>query len=151
MSRRSVASKSQQNDFAARFATDFETEIVRNKVRDVVGEDDELARLCDAAAAADAAGDLRQSYHGEDAEFVEKIERSQHELDWVAHKRALEAVTEACAAVVEEGDEWAEKGDYSDEDVQKAVREAQAWLQVHSNEGARASVDYASVLNTGRE
>ena len=140
MSRRSVSSTRQQGDFASRFAEDFDADVLANKVHDDLGADDQLARLCDAASAADAAGDLRESYHGEDAEYVEEVEEAWGTLSHVARERALEVVAEACATVIDEGDEWAEAGHWEAEAIREAKHEAREWLQMHTNEAARAGV-----------
>ena len=104
MTRRSVSSTRKQKDFASRLSGDFEAAAIQNAVHDDLGEDDQLARLCDAVAAADAAGELRESYHGEGADGVEEIEEAWGKLSHVARQRALEVVAEACARLLDEGD-----------------------------------------------
>lgn len=138
MTRRSVGSTRRQGGYAEQFADDFDAPLLHNKVWDDVDEDDQLARLCDAAEAADAAGDLRESYQGEDAELVEKIDEANGLLGWVARQRALEKVAEICAEVIEDGDEWTDA--WSQSDVDDAKHEAREWLQTHTAEADRVGV-----------
>jgi hypothetical protein len=139
MTRRSVSSKRMQSDFD-RFANDFEAVPLHNKVFEDIGEDDQLARLCDAAAAADAARDLRISYHGEDVDFAEKIKDAEGQLRWVARQRALEVVAEACATVITDGDQWVDEGHWEQTTIDGAKHEAREWLQTHTNEADRVGV-----------
>ena len=140
MTRRSVSSTRKQKGFASRFAEDFEAAAIQNAVHDDLGEDDQVARLCDAAAAADAAGDLRESYHGEDAVGVEKVREAWGALSAVALQRALEVVAEACARLLDEGDEWVADGHWEADAIAEAKYEARTWLQHHTNEAARVGV-----------
>ena len=140
MTRRSVSSTRKQKSFASGFAEDFEAAAIQNAVHDDLGEDDQLARLCDAAAAADAAGELRESYHGEGADGVEEIEEAWGKLSHVARQRALEVVAEACARIIDEGDEWAADGHWEADAIAEAKYEARTWLQHHTNEAARVGV-----------
>lgn len=138
MSRRPTASKRKQRHYAEQFGRDFDATLLHNKVWDDVDEDDQLARLCDAAASADAAGDLRESYQGDGAELVEKVDEAQGLLGWVARQRALEAVAEICAEVIDEGDGWTDV--WSQSDVDDAKDEARDWLQAHTAEAERVGV-----------
>ncbi|KOX92146.1 hypothetical protein [Halorubrum tropicale] len=140
MSRRSVSSAKKQDDFATRFAEDFETDALADRIADDLGADDQLARLCDAAASASAAGELRASYHGEDADHVEDVKEAWGILSHVARQRALEVVAEACARTIDEGDEWVEAGHRDADSVREAKFEARTWLQYHTNEAARVGV-----------
>ncbi|PHQ45146.1 hypothetical protein DJ68_14715 [Halorubrum sp. C3] len=137
MTRRSVSSTRKQKNFASRLAEDFEAAAIQNAVHDDLGVDDQLARLCDAAAAAAAAGDLRESYHGEGADGVDAIEEAWGKLSHVARQRALEVVAEACAHIIDEGDEWVEEGHWEADAIAEAKYEARTWLQQHTNEAAR--------------
>ncbi|KOX94233.1 hypothetical protein [Halorubrum tropicale] len=140
MTRRSVSSTRKQKSFASGFAEDFEAAAIQNAVHDDLGEDDQLARLCDAAAAADAAGDLRESYHGEGADGVEEIEEAWGKLSHAARQRALEVVAEACARVIDEGNEWVADGHWEADAIAEAKYEARTWLQHHTNKAARVGV-----------
>lgn len=140
MTRRSVSSTRKQKDFASRLSEDFEAAAIQNAVHDDLGEDDQLARLCDAAAAADAAGDLRESYHGEGADGVGEIEEAWGKISHVARQRALEVVAEACARIIDEGDEWVADGHWETDAIAEAKYEARTWLQHHTNEAARVGV-----------
>ncbi|MBX0325780.1 hypothetical protein EGH21_22440 [Halomicroarcula sp. F13] len=137
MTRRSPASKQMQSDFAERFADEFDEAPLHNKVWDDLGEDDQLARLCDAAAMADAAADLRVSYLGEDVDHLEPIEEAEGTLGWVARQRAVEAVAEVCATLIQDGDQWVEEGHWEQTTIDGAKQEAREWLQTHTTEAER--------------
>lgn len=140
MTRRSVSSTRKQGNFSSRLAEDFNAAPLANKIHDDLGADDQLARLCDAAAAADAAGDLRESYHGEGVDGADAIEEAWGKLSHVARQRALEVVAEACAHIIDEGDEWVEEGHWGADVMREANYEARTWLQHHTNEAARVGV-----------
>jgi len=140
MTRRPVASKERQREFAKKMASDFDAAPLHNKVHDRLSEDDQLARLCDAAATADAAGDLRESYHGDGAELVEDVRDAWGKLAHVARKRALEVVAESCRTVIKDGDQWAAAGYWEREKVVDARHEAADWLQYHTTDAERADV-----------
>lgn len=129
-----------QSDFARRFASDFDVNPLHNFMWDYIGGDDQLAWLCDAADAADTAGDVRENHHGEDAELVEDVEKAWGKLHHVARERALEAVAESCATVIEDGDQWVEEGHWEQATIDAAKAEARDWLRHHSNEAERADV-----------
>jgi hypothetical protein len=118
-------------------ASDFDAVPLHNKVYDDLGEDDQLARLCDAAAMADSAGDLRVSYLGEDVDFVESIEAAWGKLDYVARERALEATADVCATLIQDGDQWVEEGHWEPTTIEGAKREAREGLQQHTIEARR--------------
>lgn len=140
MRRRSPDSKRCQREFAESFATDFDAAPVHNHVWETVDADDQLAALCDAAAAADAAGDLREDCLGEDVEHAEKVEEAADRLHWVARQRALEVVAEACATVINDAGQWVADGIRTAEEMEDATFEAREWLQLHTNEAARVGV-----------
>ena len=135
MPRRSPTSKRMQSEFTS-MADDFDETPLHNKVYDDIGEDEGLARFCDAAAAAEAAGE----YRGREDELTEAADECWGRLHWAARQRALGVVAEACATVITEGDQWADEGHWSQDDIDAAKHEAREWLQVHSNEAERTGV-----------
>ena len=136
MARRSPVSTRMQSSFERRFAEDFDEAPLHNKVWDDIGEDEALARFCDAAAAAEAAADHRDH----DDELGEAADNCEGTFRWAARQRALEVVAEACATVITDGDQWADEGHWEQQTVNAAKREAREWLQAHTNEADRAGV-----------
>lgn len=121
-------------------ASDFEQEPLHNKVHDNIGEDEQLAQFCDAAMNADTASDLRERYHGENAEFIEDTREAWGKLSYVARQRAMEVVAETCATLIREGDQWVEDGHWTAQEIEDAQDEAYIWLQSHTNQASRAGV-----------
>ncbi|GAA3882771.1 hypothetical protein [Haloarcula argentinensis] len=136
---RPVASKRQQSDFSERFAEDFDTAPLHNTVWTEIDEDAQLARFCDGAAAAEAAAEHREDRQGYDA-LAEKADKGWGRLRKAARERALEVVAEACATVIQDGDQWVNEGHWEQEVIDAAKREARDWLQCHTNEADRVGV-----------
>jgi len=124
-----------QRDFADRFPTDFETTVLADCIHDGLRGDVELAHLCDAAALADEAADVRRE-HSADA-----VEQAWGKLRHEARQRALEVVALNCQVVIEQGDNWVEAGNRERDAVDAAQAEAVDWLRHHTNEVERANVD----------
>lgn len=133
-------SKKRQSELSSDMATDFDAVPLHNLVHDVVSEDDQLARLLDAAALADEAGDVRRDALGEDAELVDDVRDAWGKLSDAARERALEAVAEACATIIQDGDDWVEDGHCAQDEMDSAKHEARNWLQTHTNEASRVGV-----------
>jgi len=140
MTRRPPQSEQAQSDLAERMASDFEAVPLHNKVYDDLQEDDQLARLLDAEATANAAGDLRVSYHGNGTEFVDDIDDAVGTLGHIARQRALEAVAESCATVITDSDQWVDEGHWEQTAIDGAKHEAREWLQLHTDDASRAGV-----------
>jgi len=124
-----------QSEFTS-MASDFDETPLHNKVYDDINEDEELARFCDAAAAADEAGE----YRSRDDELTEAANECWGRLHWAARQRALGVVAEACEAVITDGDQWADEGHWDQETMDDAKHEAREWLRMHSNEAERTGV-----------
>ncbi|ELZ84426.1 hypothetical protein C453_12806 [Haloferax elongans ATCC BAA-1513] len=122
-----------QNSFAHDLGNDIEAEVLHNLVHDDLNQDDQLTHYCDAAAEADAAADIRESYESRDAEFVDELEHAWDSIATVAHQRAFEVVAESCVTVISDGDEWADEGHYDVDAVDNAKHEAREWLQTHTD------------------
>ncbi|MDS0284700.1 hypothetical protein [Haloarcula onubensis] len=135
MSRRSPTSTKMQSGFTS-MAEDFDEPPLHNKVHDDIAEDEGLARFCDAAAAAEAAGE----YRGQDDRLTEAADESWGRLRWAARQRALGVVAEACATVITDGDQWVKEGHWEQQAIDDAKHEAREWLQVHTNEAERTGV-----------
>jgi hypothetical protein len=144
MTDRPVASTRRQREFADGMASDFEYVPVHNTVHDEILDDDQLAWLCDAAATVSIASDLRERSYGEDGKYVENLEEIWGRLDYIARQRALEVVAEACATVIQDGEQWAEDGHWDAETIHKAQDEARQWMRWHTNETNRANVEEVS-------
>jgi len=117
-----------QRDFADRFPTDFETTILADCIHDGLRADVELAQLCDAAALADEAADVRAEHS------AEAVKQPWGKLRHEARQRALEVVALNCQVVIEQADRW----DHGAEAVDAAQAEARDWLRHHTNEAERA-------------
>jgi len=127
-----------QRQFADTLPKDFETAVLADHIHESLREDQELARLCDAAAAADTAIDVRHT----DDDVTERAREAWGTLAHLCRERAGEVVAESCATVIEDGDEWVEAGHREREAVDDAKYEAKQWLSYHSNEAERAGVEY---------
>lgn len=138
MSDRPSGAVQRQRQFAGNLPNDFETEVLADHIYDSLRSDQELARLCDAAAAADNAIDVREA----DDEVEENIRDAWGTLAHSCRQRAGEVIAESCAAVIEDGDEWVEDGHRERDAVDDAQHEAKQWLSYHSNEAERAGVEY---------
>ena len=133
MMRRPPASRKRQNTFSREMASDFDEAPLHNKVADAIDQDGQLARVLDAAARADEAADVRAAENGSGAEFVDNVEEAWGLLSNVARERALEVVAEACRTVIEDGDQWAAEGHWTESEIADAQHEAREWLQLHTN------------------
>ncbi len=127
-----------QRQFAGRLPNDFEAEVLADHIYEGLRKDQQLARLCDAAAAADNAIEVRHT----DDDVEENVRDAWGTLAHACRQRAGEVVAESCAAVIEEGDEWVEDGHREQDAVDAAQYEAKVWLSYHSNEAERAGVEY---------
>jgi hypothetical protein len=141
MIERRVASIRRQQEFADDTARDFEADPLHITVHNEIIEDDQLAQLCDAAIEASIASDRREGIHGEDGPGVENLSEAWGRIAYVARQRALEVVAEACATVVQDGDQWIEEGRWNAETIHEAQAEAREWMQAHTNETNRANVE----------
>ena len=139
MSYRPRASEIRQQEFAE-MSQEFEAVPLSNTVYDDILDDDQLTQLCDAAAEASLASDLRERSHGEDSESVEKVNEAWGYLDYVARQRALELVAEACARVIRDGEQWSTSDHWDNDAIDNAQQEAREWLEYHMNETERANV-----------
>jgi hypothetical protein len=137
MSRRLRRSTKRQSQLASGMAEDFETTILHNAVFEDIGGDDQLAQLLDATAEAEHAQEEREAALGSDGERVNDVGKAAGILSHVARTRAREVVAEACATVIQDGDQWAAEGHYSQADVADAQHEAREWLQVTTNVSGR--------------
>ncbi|QIO25305.1 hypothetical protein [Haloarcula sp. JP-L23] len=132
---RSRTSQQRQSEFAESFACEFDAAAIHNTVWETVDEDADLARLCDAVAAADEALAVRV-----DDAFAAKLDEAWGRLDWVARQRALEVVVEACAVVITDGEQWVTDGHWDAEEITDAQTEAQDWMATHTEIAERAGV-----------
>lgn len=137
MTYRPPASTRRQNEFAQQMASDFDSPPLHNKVHDRLGDDEQLATLCDAAALADQAQNTRRDDLDEDAAFLDDIEEAWETLDYTARQCALEVVAECCQTVLADADAWVSSGYWSSEEIDEACSEARDWLQTHTNEAKR--------------
>lgn len=129
MARRPRQSRTRQAELASGMATDFDATILHNTVHDAVAEDEQLAQVLDAAATTDHACESRADALDSDDEFVEDLRDAWGVLSHVAETRAREAVAEACATVIRDGDQWAAE-DYASEDgIETAQQDAREWLR----------------------
>jgi hypothetical protein len=140
MSYRPRASEIRQKEFAG-MSHDFETVPLSNTVHDEILDDDQLTQLCDAAAEASIASDLRERSHGEESDSVEQLQEAWGYLDYEARQRALEVIAESCATVIEHGEQWDEPDHWDDDAIDNAQQEARAWMSEHTNETERANVE----------
>jgi hypothetical protein len=131
MIERRVASIRRQREFADDMGRDFEALPLSNTVHDAIIDDDQLAQLCDAAIEASIASDRRECIHGEDGSGVENLTEAWGRIAYVARQRALEVVAEACARVIQDGEQWIENDQWNAETVQHAQQEAQEWMSAH--------------------
>lgn len=134
---RTRKSKSKQSEFVSSMADDFEATALHNNVYDSLNGDDELAQLCDAAAAADTASNCRDETVGGAHDHTQACEEAWGHLSHVARERALEVVAECCATVINDGDEWVGEGHWDAEEIADAKHEAREWLQTHTNVAER--------------
>jgi len=138
MSDRPHGAVQRQRTFAGTLPNDFETTVLADHIHEDLRGDEQLARLCDASAAADNAVDARE----QEDDVEETIRKGWGRLDHAARQRALEVVAESCALVIEDGDQWVEAGHREQEAVDAAQAEAKQWLRYHTNEAERAGVEY---------
>lgn len=138
MSDRPHGAVQRQRQFAGTLPNGFESTVLADHIHESLREDQELARLCDAAAAADEAAETR---HAED-DIEESIREAWGTLAHACRERAGEVIAESCATVIEDGDDWVEAGHREREAVDDAQFEAKAWLSYHTNEAERAGVEY---------
>ena len=134
---RPAASIDRQSSFAERLSTDFDAWLLRNTVWSFIEADDQLRRLCDGRSIVGEAAALRKRQQGDDVAYLGKIEAIEATLDWLARQRALELVAQACAACLEDSEQWAANTKFDDKYVEEAQVEARQWLQEHTNEAAR--------------
>lgn len=137
MSRRPRTSRTRQGEFASGMASDFEATILHNAVYEDIEGDDDLAELLDATAYAEHAREARENTLGSGAARVDDIKEAWGTLSHVAETRAREVVAEACATVIQDGDQWAAEGHYSQAKVNDAQHEAREWLQLNTNVSGR--------------
>jgi hypothetical protein len=142
------ASEIRQKEFAE-MSQEFEAAPLSNTVYEAILDDDQLTQLCDAAAEASIASDLRERSHDEESESAEKLHEAWGYLDYVARQRALEIVAESCATVIEHSEQWDEPNHWDDDAVANAQQEAREWMKAHTNETHRANV--AEVLADGTD
>lgn len=114
-------------------AEDFDATILHNTVYEDLGEDDHLAQLLDATAHAELAQEIREDALGSDGARVDDLGEAAGTLSHVAQTRAREVVAEACATVIQKGDQWVATGHYDQEVVDEAQHEAREWLQTNTN------------------
>lgn len=127
-----------QRGYADRFSADFEEIPPRETVFDTVREDDQLEQLLETAERLRESRDLRANWHGGDAEFVETLAGLVGVVEFVGQQRALEAVAEACAAVIRDGPEWGDE--FSAVEIEAAQAEARDWLSHNTDAASRAGV-----------
>lgn len=139
MSYRPRASEIRQKEFAE-MSHEFEAAPLSTTVSEAILADDQLAQLCDAAAEASIASDLRERSHGEESESAEKLHEAWGYLDYVARQRALEVVAESCATVIQDGEQWDEPDHWDADTIHEAQDEAREWMSWHTNETERANV-----------
>jgi hypothetical protein len=139
MSYRPRASERRQKEFAE-MSQEFEVAPLSNTVSEAILADDQLTQLCDAAAEASIASDLRERSHGEESESAEKLQDAWGYLDYVARQRALEVVAESCASVIQGGEQWIEADQWDAATIYEAQDEARKWMSEHTNETERANV-----------
>jgi hypothetical protein len=140
MSYRLKASERRQKEFAE-MSREFKAVPLSNTVYETLLDDDQLTQLCDAAAEASLANDLRGRSHGEESESAEKLEDAWGYLDYVARQRALEIVAESCATVIQDAEQWDEPAHWDDDAIDNAQQEARAWMSAHTNETEQANVE----------
>lgn len=140
MSQRSPLT-TQQSEYARNMATDFDAEILENAVYENVGEDRELAQLCDAATSTKGAREQRETAHGSSAALVSDIEEAWGKLSYIARERAREVVAEACVTVLEDGEAWVSEGHCEKESMDAAQKEAREWLRTNTNVANRLDSD----------
>jgi len=134
---RPAASIDRQSSFGERLSTDFDAWLLRNMVWSFIEADDQLAYLCDGRSIVSSAAGLRKRQQGDDVAYLGKIEAIEATLDWLARQRALELVAQACAACLEDSEQWASNTKFDDKYVEEAQVEARQWLREHTNEAAR--------------
>lgn len=134
---RPEASIDRQSSFAERLSTDFEAWLLRNMVWSFIEADDQLRWLCDGRSIVSEAAALRERQQGDDVAYLGKIDAIEATLDWLARERALERVAQACAACLEDSEQWVSNTDIDDTHVDEAQAEAGQWLRTHTNEAAR--------------
>lgn len=125
-----------QRQFADALPNDFETTVLADHIHEDLRNDEQLARLCDASAAADNAVDAREI----DDNVEEDIRMAWGKLDHLARQRALEVIAESCALVLTDGDEWVGAGHRKRDAVDEAQQEAAEWLRTHTTEASRVDV-----------
>ena len=134
---RPAASIDRQSSFGERLSTDFDAWLLRNMVWSFIEADDQLAYLCDGRSIVSNAAGLRKRQQGDEVVYLGKIEAIEATLDWLARQRALELVAQACAACLEDSEQWASNTKFDDKYVEEAQVEARQWLREHTNEAAR--------------
>jgi len=134
---RPAASIDRQSSFGERLSTDFDAWLLRNMVWSFIEADDQLAYLCDGRSIVNNAAGLRKRQQGDEVVYLGKIEAIEATLDWLARQRALELVAQACAACLEDSEQWDSNTKFDDKYVEEAQVEARQWLQEHTNEAAR--------------
>jgi hypothetical protein len=139
MSYRPRASEIRQKEFAE-MAQDFEAGPLHNTVYDEIIDDDQLAQFCDAAAEAKNARHSRESAVGENGIYVEDLNEAWGTIAYIARQRALEVVAEACARVIQDGEQWIEADQWDATKIREAQEEAREWMKWHTNETERANV-----------
>ena len=134
---RPAASIDRQSSFGERLSTDFDAWLLRNMVWSFIEADDQLAYLCDGRSIVSNAAGLRKRQQGDEVVYLGKIEAIEATLDWLARQRALELVAQACAACLEDSEQWDSNTKFDDKYVEEAQVEARQWLREHTNEAAR--------------
>lgn len=118
-------------------ASDFDATPLHNVVHENIGEDDQLAELLDATVRAEYAQEQRKDELGDDAEYLDDIDRVAGRLSYVAQTRAREVVAEACGTVIDEADDWVSEGNISKQSAEDAQQEAREWLQSNTDVSGR--------------
>ena len=126
-------STKRQGKLARKMASDIDATILHNSVYEDVEGDDQLGMLLDATVGAEYAQEEREDGLGSDAIRVDDVGKVAGILSHVARTRTREVVAEACATVIQDGDQWAADGIYSQAAVDDAQHEARQWLQLNTN------------------
>ncbi|WP_135852594.1 hypothetical protein [Halorussus salinus] len=125
MARRHPRSRRRQTHLESDLATEFDATVLHNKVYEDIGGDDELAKYCDALAAAEDARDIHEGPDGR-SERWESMDDACQRFEAESRRRAREVAAEACATIIDEGDEWTDVWD--DADIEETQQEAREWL-----------------------
>lgn len=127
---RAPASKKLQSSLESEMAEQFDTTPLHNSVYDAVAQDAGLERVCDAYAAIAEASNTREKTIGLDEHVKTMADASVTHTD-IARERALEVVADACLTLLQDGDQWAAEGHWTESEISDARYEARTWLQAH--------------------